>query len=217
MTKLFRAAAGLLLCVALILAQPARATDIVIGRPCRLDRPDPLADPYRHQEGLLRRGQHQARPGLHPVERGGAPAACRGLARHGAVGRTDRSDQCHRQRCPDLDRAVGNAACAVCDQCQVAAQEIRGPQGQDRHGRRSQGHHQDVPRSHAGRAQHEAERCRSCFRGLDRGALPGVAIGRDRRDRPAAAVQLRCRGRGLQQSRSGCGLSPETCRSPAVR
>ena len=29
MTKLFRAAAGLLLCVALILAQPARATDIV--------------------------------------------------------------------------------------------------------------------------------------------------------------------------------------------
>ena len=94
-----------------------------VDRARRLDRPDALADPYRAEEGLLRRRKPQARPDLHPVERRAAAAACRGLARHRAVGRPGRSDLRHRQGRADLDRAAGNAVPPYAINRQGAIQE----------------------------------------------------------------------------------------------
>ena len=168
------------------------------------DQPDALADPYRAEEGLLRRGGPQARSDPHPVERQRDAAACRRLDRCHAVGRPGRSDLCHRQGRADL------RSCDWKSSCRLTRSR---PRRNTRNWRTSRARRSwsTPPRASPGsmssacwpRTTSSRARSTTCMP-----ARPGARFAalQDRRGRchhPAAAVQLHRRGAGLQQSRHG--------------
>ena len=90
----------------------------------------------------------------------------------------------------DLHRSVRGAGAALCAGGEVEHQEACGPQGQGHFGRRCQGHHPHLCRTHAGAARRQAGRVRYGVRGCHLGARFGAACGRRRCGDPSSAVQL---------------------------
>ncbi len=184
-------------------------------RPGRRGLGHPLADLCGPQAGILRRQGHSARHRVHALQQRPGAAARRGLARCRAVDRHRGSDLCHRQGRRDRGAAPGDGVAALCPDGQALHPKHKGAQGQDRHGRWSQGHHAALCGADAGGQRPAAGRRRDLVRGRDLGALLGAVGRRDRRHHPAAAVQLLRRVRPA----SGPWASPSTtrpsCRSPA--
>ena len=116
---------------------------------------------------------------------------------------------------PDRHRADRGAVAALCPGGQVSNQDIARSQGQDRLGRRREGHHPPLCGAHAGAERLKAERVRHGVRRRHLGAGRGAAS--PARSMPRSCCRRRI-SRPLPTAFMNSGSRPisrPSCRSPA--